>query len=143
MYIAAGTESAGTVRAEYPALGIDCLRFLSCYGFCAMYQKNVSGCRHEEGYTEITDRHGNHFKVRMRCRDCYNVIYNPVPLYLFDLQEEIAGIAPEWIRFQFTDENAEQTARILLSCSERETNSALQKPAFDAYTRGHFHRGIK
>lgn len=106
-------------------------------------KKNVSGCRHDEGYTEITDRCSNHFKVRMRCRDCYNVIYNPVPLYLFDLREEIAGIAPEWIRFQFTDESAAQTARVLPSVSERKTDDALHGCASDSYTRGHFHRGIK
>lgn len=105
-------------------------------------KKNVSGCRHDDSYAELTDRYNNHFKVRMRCRDCYNVIYNPDPLYLYDLQEEINGIAPEWIRFQFTNESAAQTARILLACCEGDSYAVPQRIFSDPYTRGHFHRGI-
>lgn len=105
-------------------------------------RKNVSGCRQENSYTELTDRFRNSFKVRLRCMDCYNVIYNPVPLYLYDLTEEIKKISPEWLRFQFTAESAKETAAVLTNCMKDAGRDSLPGESAGTYTRGHFHRGI-
>ena len=68
------------------------------------------------------------------CRHCYNIIYNSVPLYLIGKEDEIAGIAPKFISFGFSDENGDDVRKIIrygrLAGSQE-------------FTRGHFTKGVE
>lgn len=102
----------------------------------------VYGCKKKEGLVVMTDRLNNPFTVENRCRECYNVIYNPIPIYLLDQHEEIQGLGCRAVRLQFSRENKKETEHILqeYNCIFMENHIPGQLP--DKYTRGHFRRGI-
>ena len=81
----------------------------------------------------LRDRKGMVFLAENRCRFCYNVIYNSVPLWLWDKPEA------RWdrVRFHFTSEEAGEPSQILNRCLAGETEPPRQ------YTRGHFTRGVE
>ena len=60
----------------------------------------------------FTDRTGEKIPV---CREFIhrNVIYNPVPVYMADKLEAVGGGAVGDLHFFFTDESAEDAARII------------------------------
>lgn len=95
------------------------------------------GCRRGSGaeYAQyvLKDRKGAEFVAENRCRFCYNVIYNSVPLWLLDRQEAF----PERIRFQFSLEKPGVPSQILRAFLRGES-----KPE-GAFTRGHFARGVE
>ncbi len=110
---------------------------------------------------ELTDRYGNPFLVENRCEDCYNIIYNSVPLCLFDEKAALREIGPSRLRLQFSVEDGEQTRRVLQECirafsggtqkktagsppdfkNDTERGSDPHQPA-GRFTRGHFRRGV-
>ena len=94
------------------------------------------GCvRKEKSYTAdwLTDRTGARFPVVNHCRDCYNIIYNSVPVWLLDEP----GL-PARIRFEFTIEGPGEAARILSDFAKGD-----RKPGRRAFTRGHYRRGVE
>lgn len=96
-------------------------------------RKNMAGCDHKKAGAVLTDRYKKDFPVRTDCTECLNLIFNPDVLYLSEDTEEIAALSPRSIRYSFTTETAEETARVLLG----EKNKA------QSYTRGHFRRGVE
>lgn len=99
-------------------------------------KKTLGKCKKESGQMTITDRYRKNFVVKNECDYCYNVIYNYVPLYLGDLQEEIAKANPKSVRLMFTTENGQEVIS-LVRCFRNGT-------AFDGeFTRGHWKKGIK
>lgn len=105
-------------------------------------RKTMGLCQGKEGNpTEpvvLTDRVGKRIFVKQYCTDCYNVLYNPDCLALFDKKSDIAALRPWALRADFTFETPEETARILKS-------AAGKTPAVygTGYTRGHFKRGVE
>lgn len=102
----------------------------------------VSGCKKREGMLTMTDRLNNPFTVRNRCRECYNIIYNPAPLYLLDQDKEIKELECRSVRLQFSKENAAQTREVLKEYREIFVEGHELSRLPDKYTRGHFKRGI-
>lgn len=100
------------------------------------------GCRKKEGFTVMTDRLDHPFTVQNRCRECYNVIYNPVPLYLLDLREEIQDLGCHTVRLQFSKENKKETEQILQEYNDVFIKNHMPGQLPDKYTRAHFRRGI-
>lgn len=102
----------------------------------------VYGCNKKEELVIMTDRLNNSFTVQNRCRECYNVIYNPIPIYLLDQYEEIRALGCDSVRLQFSKENKKETEQILqeYNCTFMEDLISEQLP--DKYTWGHFRRGI-
>lgn len=94
------------------------------------------------GIRKLTDRYGNPFYVENRCRDCYNIIYNPVGLCLFDEKEALEELCPSRLRLQFSVEDRQETRQVLLEC--RRVFLEGKEPAWQgkSFTRGHFRRGI-
>lgn len=84
-------------------------------------------------FHSLRDRKGMMFLAENRCRFCYNVIYNSVPLWLWDKPEARC----DWVRFHFTSEEAGEPSRILTRCLAGEAEPPRQ------YTRGHFTRGAE
>ena len=87
----------------------------------------------EYAFRPLRDRKGMVFLAENRCRFCYNVIYNSVPLWLWDKPEA----RWEWVRFHFTSEEPGEPARILRHCLSGPGTPPRQ------YTRGHFLRGVE
>lgn len=98
-----------------------------------------SGCRRQPGIIYMEDRFGNKYPVKNNCTSCYNIIYNTLPVYLGDLDEQIKKTGPAYLRIQFTVENAEKVPEILSLFENRK--SGKNNPGFE-FTRGHFMRGI-
>ena len=93
--------------------------------------RTTIGCRHQETVRFMKDRRGVLFPVRNDCGICTNTIYNSVPLELVSLREEIASLGAGSLRYHFTIESGEETARILRG----------ELP--EHITRGHFRKGVE
>lgn len=99
-------------------------------------KKSASGCDKSYARDTIKDRQQKKMVVKSCCDYCYNLIYNTVPLVLFDCKEEIQSLHPKAVRISFTSENQSMTAQIL-------NKSIAHAELGDAFTRGHFKRGVK
>ena len=99
-------------------------------------RKTLNLCRHEPGVTELRDRKNVSFPVKNYCRDCYNVIYNSQPLYLFDRFSEVEALGAGVCRIMFTTETVQETRQVL---SQWLTGEKRQSE----FTRGHFARGVE
>jgi len=105
---------------------------ISAQCFC----RTGEGCRRgqqEYAFHRLVDRKNAAFLAENRCRFCYNVVYNSVPLWLLDQQPDF----PERIRFHFTAEEAGRPAAILKAFLQGECTPS------GAFTRGHFTRGVE
>ena len=91
------------------------------------------GCRKIPGTEYITDRTGRKLPVKNYCTFCYNVIYNPVPLYIADMDKELSLIPHDIRRFEFTVESGEEVRKVLGG------DLGGQQ---DAYTRGWIRKGV-
>lgn len=110
-------------------------------------QKTFGRCSKTAGYgiCYLKDRYAKEFPVRNVCSECYNTIYNPQPLSLLQLAEEIKQLHPASCRLWFTMER-EETARLLLENTKRAFLEHLAPDlaaVTDAYTNGHYKRGIR
>ena len=106
---------------------------------------NTAGCDKKCGLLYLKDRYGKYFPVKNQCGECYNVIYNTLPLMLFGTHKECkeAGIAA--YRLSFTMEDEEQVRKILHICKR---SFLLEQEDFKKlyhgdYTNGHYKRGVE
>lgn len=83
--------------------------------------------------TTIVDRKSSSFIVRTVCRYCYNIIYNSVPIGLFQNIDELEALGFCGYRINFTVESPEEIENILLNYKEMKSD----------YTKGHFKRGVE
>ncbi|MCC8163964.1 MAG: U32 family peptidase [Lachnospiraceae bacterium] len=118
----------------------DCIQLI--YGRYPMM--TTAGCLHRtldacKGKSEqwtLRDRRGKGFPVKNVCRDCYNIIYNSQPLYIFDEMERVCALGCGACRILFTTEDAEETKAVLDAWSRR-------RKWDDEFTRGHLKRGVE
>ncbi|MCD8148242.1 MAG: U32 family peptidase [Clostridiales bacterium] len=109
--------------------------------------KNYLHCmKGENSGTELSlsDRYHKKFYVHRNCKDCYNVIYNSQPLYLFHHVRQIEKLAFGSYRITFVSEDREKVKRILHDYEESFLRGKdLQPPSQkDSFTNGHFRRGV-
>lgn len=88
----------------------------------------------------LKDRYQKEFPARVRCGQCYNVIYNSVPLSLHDMAAE--GKISHPMRLDFTVETGEETSEILHFFA-RVCKKKQGQPPYQAYTLGHEKRGVE
>lgn len=107
-------------------------------------KKNTSGCTHSPGISCLKDRFGKQFPVRNVCEDCFNIIYNTTPLSLLHHLAELRALQPAGIRLSFTIEGREETEYVL-ECYRKASSSDAPsgEKYFEAYTNGHFNRGVE
>ena len=74
--------------------------------------KNTLGCMHQHKVLNLKDRYSVHFPVKNFCSECYNVIYNSLPVCLFKEDVTVKKIAPAAVRLSFTTETEEETEQI-------------------------------
>lgn len=100
-------------------------------------QKNTAGCDGRPKLSRLTDRYQMQFPVRNYCAECYNVIYNSIPLCLLGETEAIRAVQPDSVRLCFTTESRSETEQIL---------AMVENPPDEigfAHTKGHWKRGVE
>lgn len=96
-------------------------------------KKTGKGCdKRPETYT-LKDRTAALMPVKNCCRFCFNTIYNSVPTTLYDMKREIDDISPDYVRYEFTVENAAEVRSVLTA----------EGPVNGAFTRGHFRKSVE
>lgn len=134
-------------RTEIQKLGAEHMEML-IYGHLPVMvtaqciANTVDQCRKQEEIRNLTDRYGNQFYVENRCRDCYNIIYNPVPLCLFDEKSALKELCPSRFRLQFSVEDRQRTRQVLGEWRRVFIEDADPQQQSNSFTRGHFRRGV-
>ncbi len=98
--------------------------------------KTAHACDHKKMQEQLIDRRKKEFPVRCDCTDCTNLILNADILDLRGEKELMKKLCPEEIRFQFTTESKEETAKLL-------REDVLWQDPKQQYTRGHLKRGVE
>lgn len=96
--------------------------------------ENVARCEKVSKNLSLTDRYHKSFRVRNVCTDCYNLIYNSQPTVLYDMESKLSRLQLGAVRYNFTDERPEMVRGLL-------EQPVKNRP--EAFTRGHFNRGVE
>ncbi|MBR0085092.1 MAG: U32 family peptidase [Lachnospiraceae bacterium] len=121
--------------------------------------KTLGRCRKETGAAQsgaewlyLKDRKGMRFPVEALCNYCCNIIYNSLPISLYDALHDIIRERPDALRLVFTTESSAEEQKITgLFRDLLEGRSAGSGPDEDRggkgrqadFTRGHFKRGVE
>lgn len=105
--------------------------------------KNTLGCMHQHKVLNLKDRYSVHFPVKNFCSECYNVIYNSLPVCLFKEDVTVKKIAPAAVRLSFTTETEEETEQILTIYGDIYKNGGILGQMSMECTNGHFKRGVE
>lgn len=105
--------------------------------------KNTLGCMHQHKVLTLKDRYSVHFPVKNFCPECYNVIYNSLPVCLFKEDATVKKIAPAAVRLSFTTETEEETEQILTIYGNIYKNGGILGQLPMKCTNGHFKRGVE
>ena len=105
--------------------------------------KNTLGCMHQPKVLNLKDRYSVHFPVKKFCSECYNVIYNSLPVCLFKEDVTVKKIAPAAVRLSFTTETEEETEQILTIYGDIYKNGGILGQMPMECTNGHFKRGVE
>ena len=98
--------------------------------------KNTLKCDKKSGISYLKDRYSVCFPVKNYCKDCYNVIYNSVPVLLFAEKERLVSYGISHLRLDFTVESAKEVENI---CSLYYEGVGQEVE----YTNGHYKRGVE
>ena len=98
--------------------------------------KNTSNCDKKSQITYLKDRYNVLFPVKNYCKDCYNIIYNSVPVCLFSEVKRLRENGVFNFRFDFTIESAVEVENILNLSNEGKGQAIL-------FTNGHYKRGVE
>lgn len=104
--------------------------------------KTSGHCRKGQGMAAnyvLQDRYRKDFPVSVRCRYCYNVIYNSVPLSLHEKVSQNRALTA--VRLSFTEESGQETDSVLHFFSGLLQGKNLTPP-YAEYTLGHEKRGV-
>lgn len=105
--------------------------------------KNTLGCMHQSKVLNLKDRYSVYFPVKNFCPECYNVIYNSLPVCLFKEDVTVKKIAPAAVRLSFTTETEEETEQILTIYGDIYKNGGILGQMPMECTNGHFKRGVE
>ena len=105
--------------------------------------KNTLGCMHQPKVLNLKDRYSVHFPVKNFCSECYNVIYNSLPVCLFKEDVTVKKIAPAAVRLSFTTETEEEAEQILTIYGNIYKNGGILGQLPMECTNGHFKRGVE
>lgn len=105
--------------------------------------KNTLGCMHQHKVLNLKDRYSVHFPVKNFCSECYNVIFNSLPVCLFKEDVTVKKIAPAAVRLSFTTETEEETEQILTIYGDIYKNGGILGQMPMECTNGHFKRGVE
>lgn len=108
-------------------------------------QKTLQKCSAQgTAFLTLKDRYQKDFPVYRNCHDCYNIIYNSVPLSLHKKVYDLAEREHAKIRLDFTVESEESMEEIIayfVLCIQGEAEP--EKCPFAEFTGGHLKRGVE
>lgn len=104
--------------------------------------RTVSGCTKKLQELTLIDRMGNRFPVKNNCRECFNVIYNSLPLSLEDQWKSVSELPVRGYRLSFTTEGIQETKQVLDVYRDLAVSGKTQKK-LEHTTRGHYKRGAE
>ncbi len=106
-------------------------------------RKNYGKCDHSYGSMTLKDRKKTEFPVFFECGQCYNVIYNSVPVSLLSVMEQAEKAEAGRYRIILTTENKKECARLVMDAVDIVKRKTRQYTENFEFTRGHFNRGIE
>jgi len=118
------------------------------YGYLPMMvsagcvKKNTQTCDHISEELFVKDRYKKEFLVKNYCEYCYNIVYNFAPLWLCDKMDKLKHISIKAMRLQFVHEDEKEMREILNTYIDAHATGRKVKCS-QAFTRGHFERGIR
>ena len=132
---------------------------LLAYGYIPMMisaqcvNRTTNGCDKENKFLTLRDRKGANFTAVNHCDDCFNMIYNNVPLSLHNDLEFARRINAEGVRLSFTIEDINRTSEVtrlycdlidvINNCKESlDKDRVLALFKDNSYTKGHLNRGV-
>ena len=98
---------------------------------------NTKHCDRNPGICYLKDRYQKKFPVKNHCNECYNTLYNSVPILLLSHMEELQSFGINAFRWSFTIESPEEIKSIFDIFDIGEVNPAME------YTKGHYKRGVE
>ncbi len=124
---------------------------LIVYGYLPMMvtaqciTNTMNGCQHREQKTvSLRDRYQKKLHVKNCCSECYNIIYNSVPLSLHNEMKKIRTMGFEGLRLNFTTESPETAVTIAEWYVSAVSGTAKEAGLpFTEFTKGHFARGVE
>ncbi len=131
-------ESGSPLPAEFVAYG-----YLPSMVSAQCIKKTQGRCDHRMSWTALRDRTGKELPVRSHCRYCYNVIYNPSPLWLVGQERTIRRMGPAALRLQFTEETEVEIRQILKAYVDGFRYGKEASASIKDFTRGHLKRGVE
>ncbi len=107
--------------------------------------KNTKGCDKQSRVLRLRDRYGIEFKVRNYCSECYNILYNSKPLFLFHHERELSRLNIHSYRIHFTMEQRSEAEAVLEAYKRAflENKEIDPKDYLPDYTNGHYKRGVE
>jgi len=108
-------------------------------------KKSTGGCKKQSGISYIKDRYNVIFPIKNNCEECYNIIYNALPVLLFGQAEEIKKMQFSAYRLSFTTEDEKEVHKILDVCGRTfvSTSENIKDIYSDEFTYGHYKRGVE
>lgn len=108
-------------------------------------KRSTSGCNKTPGITYIKDRYNVIFPIKNNCNECYNTIYNSLPVILFGKAEELKRMQFAAYRLSFTTEEEKEVRNVLELCTKTfVTESKNIKDIYRGeFTYGHYKRGVE
>ena len=111
---------------------------------------NTTGCDRSGGGARITDNDGRTFVSRCVCdpwgrgarKDCYNLLFNSLPLGLLPQWRQVLCLRPGSVSLSFTLESPQEVSRILHKYIDSFVHGREVADSQES-TRGHFKRGVK
>lgn len=105
---------------------------------------NTTGCDKTPGVLYLKDRYQKLFPVKNHCNECYNTIYNSLPVMLFKQFDELKTMKIHRFRMNFTIEK-EREINEILTLFEKTINHLFTSSdvAELEYTNGHYKRGVE
>lgn len=100
------------------------------------------GCKKKENTpVYLKDKTGAIFPVMNRCEICTNVVYNSLPLCLFEKSEGIKDLGCGTLRLEFSIESGKEVREILKMFTESFVKGNQIKVPLQ-HTKGHLKRGV-
>lgn len=106
-------------------------------------RKNYQSCTKGFGSMMLKDRKEIQFPVYFDCEQCYNIIYNSLPLSLLSEMEQVKSLGAARYRLIFTWEKGKKCRQIVRDAIETVIKGNYQYKEAFACTRGHFNRGVE
>jgi len=108
-------------------------------------KRSTTGCNRVPETIYIKDRYNVVFPIKNNCNECYNVIYNSLPVILFGQAEELKCMHFAAYRLSFTTETEKEVHNVLDICEKTfVTGAKNMKDIYSGdFTYGHYKRGVE